>query len=479
MNWVWYCIEISVNIIEVGLYLFLINSKFPNRTKSVWPYLIALFVGTAGLSYIGLCHVTWIPDYLFETGVVFLYALTTRKGKFLQKLFWIVIGITLICAAGIIGISSGMLLPGVTMDIILRQQSVARIQVLIVCKLLQTIIFFILALRKESQRLISLPVMILLIFLSATSFSTVLLLLEYGLGPDPSTASQFLMLGASMSVLAINLVVFVLYESLSRQAENNLQMQAKIQQNDMLMRHSEEITGLYDEMRGWRHDYHNHLQVIHGYLQLKKYEKLGAYLEQIERSITGMGLPVNSGNLLIDAIVGSKILFARNQNIQTDADIEAPSDLKMNDTDLSALLGNLLDNAVEACQRIADPGAKRFVEIEIRIIKGHLHVKVRNSTNGALRMQGANFLTDKSGRHHGVGIKHIDEITAKYGGYISRSHENCCVRDEHHAPTRKNTRAFAAAGHGQPCSGINNFDFLRPVRDHLRTTCSPVLFFAL
>lgn len=425
MNLLWNGIEISVNLVEVGLYLFLINSKFHNKTKSHIPFLLALVIGAVGLWCIAFYHVPWMPDFLFETIVVFLYAIITRKGKILLKLFWVVIGITLICATSIIAISLGLLMPGVTMDVILRQQSAARFQLLILCKLMQALLFFALATRKGHTRLFNIPIIILLILVSSTSFLMVLLLLEYGLGPAPSITSQLLMIGASMSVLVMNLIVFILFESLSRQAENNLQMQARIQQNDMLVRHSEEIAGLYDEMRGWRHDYHNHLQVIHGYLQLKKYDKLEAYLKGIENNITGMEMPINSGNLLVDAIISSKILLASNQNIDTHANIQVPTHLKMSETDMCVLLGNLLDNAIEACQRIIEPEVKRFIEVEIRAIKGHLYITVRNSTSGNVRMLDNIFLSDKNGRHHGVGIRHIDEITGKYEGYISRSHENC------------------------------------------------------
>ena len=211
----------------------------------------------------------------------------------------------------------------------------------------------------------------------------------------------------------------------------------ELQQYDMQTRHNEEIKGLYDEMRGWRHDYHNHLQVIHGYLQLEKYGKLEAYLKEIEGGITGMEMPVNSGNSLIDAIVSSKILLARNQGIQASASICVPSDLSMDDTDLCVLLGNLLDNAVEACERITDPEAKRFIEIEMRLMKGHLHITVGNSTNGNVRMMGPRFLSDKNGRYHGIGIRHIDEITEKYGGYINRRHENCIFETNIMLPIKK------------------------------------------
>jgi len=425
MSWPWYCIEITVNLVEVALYLYLINSKCPPKYNRIISFVIALVAGATGLSYISFYNVTWIPDFVYELSIVMLYALLTRKGTILIKTFWALVGIALICATALIGISVGLLLPGVTTDVILREQSATRFQLLILCKLMQAILFFFLAARKEGRPLNNKFSIIALIFVSATSLLTVSLLLEYGLGPAPSAASEFLLIGASMSILVINLVVFVLYESLSKQAENNLKMQATLQQYDMLMHHYEEIRGIYDEMHGWRHDYRNHLQAIYGYLQLKKYEKLDDYLKELEKSITDMETTVSSGNVLIDAIISSKLLVARNQNIQTSENIYAPPALNINDTDMCILLGNLLDNAIEACQRITGMEMNRLIEIEIKTIKGHLHITVRNSTNGIVRMSGAKFLSVKTERFHGIGIRHIDEITSKYDGYVNRKHKNC------------------------------------------------------
>ncbi len=425
MNWLWYGIEISVNLVEMGLYLFLINSKCPPKRKEKFSFGVALVVGSIGVFFINFYSMKFPPDYLYALSIVFIYTLIARKGKMLLKLFWAFLGVALICATALIGVSVGLLLPGVTTDIILREHSVTRFELLILCKLMQAILFFLLTTHKEPGCLNSTPIIVTFIFVSATSLLTVALLLEYGLGPVPSSASEFLLIGASMGILVINLVLFVLYESLSKQAQNNLQMQAELQRYDMLMRHYEEIMSIYDEMRGWRHDYHNHLHVIHGYLQLEKYDKLKSYLKEIEQSITDMEMSVNSGNLLIDAIVSSKLLFTRNQDIQTRVNIYAPPVLSINDSDMCILLGNLLDNAIEACQRMIGVDTKRFIEIEIKTIKGHLHITVRNSTNGIVRKLGASFLTDKKEKYHGIGIRHIDEITDKYEGYVNRTHDNC------------------------------------------------------
>jgi sensor histidine kinase regulating citrate/malate metabolism len=227
----------------------------------------------------------------------------------------------------------------------------------------------------------------------------------------------------SLCILIIDLIVFALYGSLSRQAEKNLQMQAQIQQNEILIRHNEEIAGLYNEMRSWRHDYHNHLQVIQGYLQLGRFDKLIDYVNNLEDSIVYKPMPIDSGNPLIDALVGVKMLYMQKQNINANINIHVPSNLNVSDSDLCVLLGNLIDNAVEACQRITTD-INRFIELEMHALKGQLFIRIRNSTNSSVNMVGTKYLSEKPGRHHGIGMKHIDGIVARYNGYINRIYEN-------------------------------------------------------
>ena len=424
MSLLWIIVEISVNFVEVLLFLLIINSKFPNKTQSIMPAIFALLFCTIGVSCIGLLHITWFPEYIFEPLVMLIYALVTRGGIIRLKLFWSVLGISLICLVNYMGIVIELLIPGLTLDLLMRPQTIVRFQFLVLCKLLQLIVTVIL-IKRESFNNLKSGSIILLIIAPVMSIVTITVQVEYGLGPVSSSVRQLLLASTCVSILLINIILFVLYESLSRQAKNNLQMQANLQRYDMLISHYEEIKSIYDEIRGFWHDYHNHLQVVNGYLELQQYEKLKKYLHEIEDSMGGIEMRVNSGNMLIDAIVSSKLLLIKNQNISVSVNIYVPPVLSISDIDMCILLGNLLDNAIEACQRMTGSSAKRFIEIDLKTIKGQLHITVRNSTNGILRMVGSHFLSDKRGKYHGIGIRNIDEITNKYDGYINRKHENC------------------------------------------------------
>ena len=93
----------------------------------------------------------------------------------------------------------------------------------------------------------------------------------------------------------------------------------------------------------------------------------------------------------------------------------------MSDIDLCVLIGNLVDNAVEACVKITDKNQK-FIRIYIGIFKQQLYISVSNSTNEIMRKIDEEYITTKRG-NHGHGLKRINNIVNKYDGFINRQNE--------------------------------------------------------
>ena len=130
---------------------------------------------------------------------------------------------------------------------------------------------------------------------------------------------------------------------------------------------------------------------------------------------------LKTGNVMVDAILNSKLTLIQERHIQTDATALVPEDIPISGIDLSVLIGNLLDNAMEACMQM--PESERFIRIYIDIVKKQLYISVTNSMNGQARKTGGHFTSDKQG-HHGFGLLRIDSIVQKYGGFLNRQTEN-------------------------------------------------------
>lgn len=188
-----------------------------------------------------------------------------------------------------------------------------------------------------------------------------------------------------------------------------------------LMEHSYgEIRDIYMNMRGWRHDYHNHMQVMKAQLSMGNIEGMEAYLDELEQELDRVDTLVKSGNLMADAILNSKLTLARRHGILVNCKAKLPERLPVEDVDLCVILGNLLDNAIEACSRVEE--GKRFLRIYMTLNKNQFYLSVQNSANEEPDFNERNYISKKRG-NHGLGMKRVKAAVDKYQGYLNLANE--------------------------------------------------------
>ncbi len=192
-------------------------------------------------------------------------------------------------------------------------------------------------------------------------------------------------------------------------------------QNDLVQKYCEEVQNIYREMRGWRHDYHNHIQTMKAYRHLGQNDRLDEYLISLDQDLTSVDNLIKSGNVMVDAILNSKLSLAKSRRISINAKAVVPEELSLSETDLCVIIGNLLDNAMEACAKIEDE-AERFIRVYIDIKRDHLYISVTNASGGQIKKLNGRYLSSKPG-YHGFGLVRADRLIDKYGGYIKRRDE--------------------------------------------------------
>ena len=192
-------------------------------------------------------------------------------------------------------------------------------------------------------------------------------------------------------------------------------------QNDLIIKHYNEVQEVYDQMRGWRHDYHNHIQTMKAFLALGGQEEEHVrYLNRLDEDLTSVDTLLKTGNVMVDAILNSKISIAKDVNISAKATV--PQELTISAIDLCVIIGNLLDNAIEACRKLPDPAA-RFIRVYIGKHKSMLYISVTNATGDTPNKKGGRYLSTKKSPSHGFGLQRIDRNIAKYGGFVNRQSE--------------------------------------------------------
>lgn len=227
--------------------------------------------------------------------------------------------------------------------------------------------------------------------------------------------SEWIMSGIVIIIIILNIVLW--YAVLPKIVEHKIGRF----QNELVSRHYDEVETMYRKMRGWRHDYHNHIQVMKAHMCLNQYEEVSLYLDKLEEDLATVDTVLKTGNVTVDAILNSKLTMIKEKNIRVNATAIVPQDIEISGIDLSVVIGNLLDNAMEACMQVKDE--ERFIRIYIDIIKKQLYISVTNSMNGKAKKVGGMFLSEKQGSH-GFGLQRIDCIVEKYKGYVNRQTEN-------------------------------------------------------
>ena len=193
-------------------------------------------------------------------------------------------------------------------------------------------------------------------------------------------------------------------------------------QDSVLKKQRDEVQNIYQTMRAWRHDYHNHMQTIKALLSMGKKQELSEYLDNLEKDLDSIDIAIRTGNVSLDAILSSKVSIARKNFIDVNCTAKVPENLKISDVHLCAIVGNLMDNAIEACEKITAGAAQKFIRVYIGLFKSQLYISVTNSTCEKYRRRLSELVTSKLGEH-GFGLRRIDKIAEKYDGYVNRKNE--------------------------------------------------------
>lgn len=193
-------------------------------------------------------------------------------------------------------------------------------------------------------------------------------------------------------------------------------------QNQLLTKQVNEVQNIYMTMRGWRHDYHNHLQTLKAHIKMNQIEEAKGYLDRLESDLDNINTLIESGNVNLDAILNSKLSLALKDEIDVHYKAEVPGNLTVSDIDLCVLIGNLIDNAVEACNKMTEQEGRGFIRLYVGVLKKQLYISIANATGEVIRKLDEEYITTKRG-NHGHGLKRINNIVEKYEGYINRKNE--------------------------------------------------------
>ncbi|SDA47800.1 GHKL domain-containing protein [Butyrivibrio sp. INlla18] len=193
-------------------------------------------------------------------------------------------------------------------------------------------------------------------------------------------------------------------------------------QHELIETHYREVDNMYRQIRGWRHDYRNHIQTMKAYAAAGDWEAISKYLDLLDEDLTTVDTVIKTGNAMTDAILNSKISLAKSKGIKVIADAHIPVKLNMSEIDLCCIIGNLFDNAIEASVKL--PEEDRLIRVYMDMKNTQLYISFTNFTAEKKLTKRGNLFSTTKGEGHGFGLVRIDTIVERLDGYISRNSED-------------------------------------------------------
>ena len=193
-------------------------------------------------------------------------------------------------------------------------------------------------------------------------------------------------------------------------------------QRELIETHYQEVETMYKQIRGWRHDYRNHIQLMKVLAANGDMEAIKDYLDKLDTDLSTVDTVVKTGNAMADAILNSKISLAKSKGIAVKVDAHIPVKLKMSELDLCVIIGNLFDNAIDASMAL--PEEQRLIRVYMDMKNTQLYISFTNFTATKKLAKVGNLFQTTKGDGHGFGLVRIDNIIERLDGYLSRNSED-------------------------------------------------------
>jgi len=422
MNTEWVIIEVIAVFIDALAKVYFLNSRYSSRFASVMPQLLAwlCFFGW-GIIATFLDFPIWLYDGMI-CAIILAYLFIAKYGSIAQKLFGLVLAEALVFACSLTGAGLASLFTNVNITHTQLYQDNARLLTIVFIKIIQVIVFY--GLSKKHYNLRALQKRPMLVLTCAAIIVLLCLLFMFVNLSEFNEQTNNILIWLASGLLLILIGIFVMYEMFIREETRNIDLSTRLQRLEMESNFFNELNAMQADIRIWRHEYKNNLVGLRALIEQGPPEKALEYLDKFSGESFRDGAMLQTGNTVLDAVVSTKLLLARSRGIEVSIQAVYPETNNIEDYDLCAIAGNLLDNAIEACERMKDSEQVRFISFTLLIKGTNLTLSILNSYDGEIKRVGNRFITAKSAPFHGVGIQYVDSIVDKYQGHVLREYQD-------------------------------------------------------
>lgn len=285
------------------------------------------------------------------------------------------------------------------------------------------IIYEIIKTFKNINRMTVLPklfdIIIILLSIMIFSMETVIFLQK--------NISKSIKILSSVCMLLILFLIIYLYDMISKNYMERIQSELVEREKNYYLKQAELLQQGEKELKDFRHDMNNHLYALGSMLREGEGEAK-RYIENLTKKIKQTNAYCQTGNIALDSVINYKLTEAEEWNIRIEMEITLPSGIQEEIVDVIAIIGNLLDNAIEASKTIDE---NRFLFLKMKYKCGVLFITVKNAYDGIISCQNGEIRTRKDDKAlHGIGLKSVRTVVEHYNGNMEIEYDEqvFCVR---------------------------------------------------
>jgi len=440
MNILWYGFELFVNLVQSVIFCdfivkyFKYNENLKHKNLLSGIFILITFITISVINLYFVYEHFFAVIYIIE---MFIFAAVFLNGKNLEKLL-VSISIHCIVAA----ISALVMFVFVDLfgesanDVISQEFNLVRLKIIFCINIIFFYITRLVIKIKNSNNHMKISDWIILIAVPVISITFIFSIVMIIINKENSVIETISTSVAVFSVLLLNAVVYMI---IRWKDKNNIMMLENTllkQEKELQQKHILHVEELHNETKILKHDLKLYSECIHTLsenIELSNIssdnfiaiEKLKKYIADVTENIKNIDYTEVTGNAAVDSVINYKVGLARKNNINVNLSLLYKVQ-KISDVDISILLGNLLDNAIEACVYMKDIyNNEKQIDISIYKKKAYVVITVANTINESILKNNPDFITTKKNKDgHGLGIKSIKNIIKKYNGMIDNFEEN-------------------------------------------------------
>lgn len=413
---IWQCTEILAVIVECMIVTRMLIQYFKFRSEDYrilkWLLLFSLLFATDMAGTFGIANETFLISSCLLIEIAF--STIFLKGNIFEKILISVINYVLVYFINLPVMSAISAITGIPMLQLQMSQNVERVVCLFITKILYfAVTQFILSFRKKEEYHFSHNewIMILSAFMITLLIGISMYMITVG-----GKTTEYIYVAVTLLISCLDAVIFIFLRKMNRTSQiekerDIMEIQLQRQQDEM-----QHLQQQYEEISILRHDFRNGIDCLCGMIEQGDCSGALAYAKRFkERKVNTILSQVQCSSTMLNAVVNAKFNDAQSKGIDTSLRlvVQIPHDLEF---DLSIMLSNLLDNAIEACEK--NPSNAQIL-LTISEEAGYYRLVVRNTIAASVLKKNQELKTEKANKKlHGWGLRSVTDLVSKRNGLI-------------------------------------------------------------